>query len=142
MSKFKVWWTRFSIDFALLILIVLCLIGLTIMTAMLATRAHSAGCLTIDVDPRYVVREIDGDTFPVFTFSYGGEVKIRVKGVNTPEKNQPGWAEARQFTKEWLQQGPFQVLTCGERTLDRIVGIVTRDGHSLAQALKDAGLGR
>lgn len=137
----KPWYTRIDWEIVLaaavmgmLLILLLLLLGVGF--------ARAAGCLTIDVDPRYVVREMDGDTFPIFTFGPGEEIKIRVKGVQTPEREQPGWAEAKAFTKAWLNKGPFQVLTCGKKSLDRIEGIVTRDGESLAQALKDAGLGK
>jgi endonuclease YncB( thermonuclease family) len=91
----------------------------------------------IDVPPGAVVNQPDGDTFHVFAFQPGGVVKIRVEGVNTPERNQPGWAEAKAFTKAWLASGPFRVTTCGKPTIDRIVGKVERDGKTLAQDLID-----
>ncbi len=142
MSKLKAWWTRFSTDFALLILIVLCFIGLTIMAAMLAGKAHAAACLTIDVPPQAVIGQPDGDTVHLFTFAPGGLVKVRVKDVNTPERDQTGFAEAKTFTRNWLAKGVFRVITCGKPTFDRIEAIVERDGETLAQALIAAGHGR
>jgi endonuclease YncB( thermonuclease family) len=138
----KPWWNSFSIDLAIFVLIVLCLIGLSIMAMLIPFKANAGGCLTIDVPPGAVVNQPDGDTFHVFAFQPGGVVKIRVEGVNTPEKNQPKWAEAKAFTKDWLAKGPFVVTTCGKPTLDRITGVVSRHGHTLTEALRAAGLGK
>lgn len=143
----KPWQNWVSIDLFLLILIVLCLIGLSIMAALIPFKAHAAACLTIDVPPQAVLGNYDGDTFQVFSFQPGGIIRIRVEGVDTPElskKNglpdEPGAQEASAFTKAWLAKGPFMVRTCGKPTLDRIVGAVSRDGKTLAGDLIAAGL--
>lgn len=136
------WQNWVSIDLLIFILICLCLVGLSIMAILIPIKANAGGCLTIDVPPGAVVNQPDGDTFHVFAFQPGGVVKIRVEGVNTPEKKEPGWAEAKAFTKEWLARGPFKVTTCGRPTIDRIVAAVERNGKTLAQDLIDAGLGR
>lgn len=136
------WQNWINVEFTLLILICLFLIALSIMAAFLAAKAHAGGCLVIDVPPGAVVNQPDGDTFHLFSFQPGGLIKIRVEGVNTPERNKPGWAEAKAFTKTWLAKGLFHVNTCGKPTLDRIVGSVERNGRTLAQDLIDAGLGR
>lgn len=94
------------------------------------------------VPPQAVVNQPDGDTFHIFTFDVPNVVKIRVKDAETPERNQEGFEEAKAFTKEWLQRGPFRVVTCGEPTLDRVVGIVIRDGKTLADELKEVGYWR
>ena len=131
-----------SIDLLLFVLIALCMIGLSIMAALIPFKAHAGGCLFIDVPPGAVVNQPDGDTFHVFSFQPGGVIKIRVEGVNTPERNKPGWAEAKAFTKAWLAKGPFRVTTCGKPTLDRMVGKVERDGQTLAHDLIQAGHGK
>jgi|CXWL01.1.fsa_nt_gi endonuclease YncB( thermonuclease family) len=136
------WQNWVSIDLLIFLLIVIGLVCLLIMAALIPIKANAGGCLTIDVPPGAVVNQPDGDTFHVFAFQPGGVVKIRVEGVNTPEKKEPGWAEAKAFTKEWLARGPFKVTTCGRPTIDRIVAAVERNGKTLAQDLIDAGLGR
>lgn len=141
-TRFKQCWHWFSIDIAIFALIVLCLIGLSIMAAIIPFKAHAAACLSIDVPPQVVVGQPDGDTFHVFSFQPGGVIKIRVQGVNTPELNAHGWAEAKAFTKEWLAKGVFRVNTCGRPTLDRIVATVERNGRTLAQDLIAAGYGQ
>jgi endonuclease YncB( thermonuclease family) len=63
---------------------------------------------------------MDGDTFSVFNLLPSGHVKIRVKGVNTPEKNKAGFDEARRFTAGWLAKGTFKLMTCGKHTADAL----------------------
>jgi endonuclease YncB( thermonuclease family) len=134
---FKNW---VDIEIALLAIIACAIAALLIVAAIIPIKSHASACLTIDVPPGAVVNQPDGDTFHVFAFQPGGVVKIRVEGVDTPERNQPGWAEAKAFTKTWLAKGPFRVTTCGKPTIDRIVGRVKRNGETLAHALIAAGL--
>lgn len=117
--------------------IVILLLVMAVMFA--ASFSHAAACLTIDVEPRYLTHQMDGDTISVFTLPQG-KVKFRVQGIDTPERDEPGWAEARAFTWEWLQRGPFQVSTCWKPTLDRFEAVLSRDGATLAQAVKEAGI--
>ena len=140
MKPSRPWQNWLSIDLALLVIVVLGMIGLFIMAAFLPLRSHASACLSIDVPPGAVINQPDGDTFHVFAFQPGGVVKIRVEGVDTPERHEPKWAEAKAFTRAWLAKGPFKVSTCGKPTIDRIVGTVERDGETLAQALKGAQL--
>lgn len=57
-----------------------------------------------------VVRVIDGDTIVI----EGGE-RVRLLCVDTPERGQPGWAEARDFLRELVE--------------GRAVRLVREDGH-------------
>lgn len=141
-NRFKQCWHWFSIDIAIFFLIVLCLIGLSIMAALIATKAHSEACLSITVPPQAVLQVKDGDTFDVFTFAPGGKVAIRVKGVNTPERGQPQFQAAKLFTEQWLAMGSFTVNTCGKHTFERIEATVSRNGVTLAQELIAAGMSR
>jgi len=107
-------------------------------------QAHATSCLSIDVPAEAVVSQYDGDTFDVFTFGSPSSVRIRVQGVDTPERKgqQPGWEAAREFTRQWLAKGPFHINTCGKRTFERIEGDVTRGSDRLADALIAAGHGK
>lgn len=104
--------------------------------------ARAGGCLSMEVPSQAVLHNYDGDTFTVFSMQPGGSVKIRVEGVDTPEitKKEPGSIEAKEFTRQWLSKGAFQLETCGKATLDRIVAKVSRNGRTLAQDLIAAGL--
>lgn len=138
----KNWWERGPMTFEGL-LIILVIMMLILLAGLLTVNAvHAAGCLTIDVPSQAVINQPDGDTFHLFAFQPGGAVKIRVEGVNTPERNQPGWSEAKEFTRQWLADGTFQLSTCGKATLDRIVAKVSRNGRTLAQDLIEAGLSK
>ncbi len=147
----KSWWRRNIIDHAESFLIALVTIAMIVLflVLMAANKAHTGGCLVVDVPPQAVTWVQDGDTFTLFTFGPGGAVKIRVSNVNTPElskkkgqPDEPGAREAREFTRQWLAKGSFLVDTCGEHTFERIQAIVKRDGETLAEALVAAGFSR
>lgn len=62
------------------------------------------------MEPAYVYRAtctrvIDGDTFVAdvdLGFRVHIEVRIRIRGVDTPERGEDGWAEARDFLERFL----------------------------------------
>jgi len=130
-------------EYLLTILTIMMLVLLTV-TVFIVGVARSASCLSIEVPPEAVVSQYDGDTFDVFTFGSPSSVRIRVQGVDTPERKgqQPGWEAAREFTRQWLAKGPFHINTCGKRTFERIEGDVTRGSDRLADALIAAGHGK
>jgi len=59
-----------------------------------------------------VSRVIDGDTFQLSR----PLIKIRLCGVDTPERGQPGYREATQFTKRLVAGKAVQCRTVGEGT--------------------------
>lgn len=130
----KIDWDLWIAVGAVIFLVILAL------TVFVVGIASAAACLSIDVPPQAVIHQPDGDTFHLFSLIPGGVVKIRVQGVDTPERHEPHWTEAKEFTRQWLAKGPFKLLTCGQKTLDRIVGIVERDGRTLAEELTEARL--
>lgn len=144
MNNLKAWWTRkqVDVDVTLLLMLVGAVSLLLLIILVLPLLARADACLSIDVPPHAVIGQPDGDTFYVFAFYPGGRVKIRVEGINTPEKKEPKWAEAKKFTADWLARGVFHVSTCGKPTLDRIVAIVERNGKTLSHDLREAGLGK
>lgn len=139
-----------KIDWELLLavatVILMVVLAVTIFVVGIASASEEgAACPSIKavlVPPQAVVHQPDGDTFHIFTFDVPNVVKIRVKDAETPERGQEGYEEATAFTREWLQRGPFRVVTCGQPTFDRVVGIVMRDGETLADELKAAGYWR
>lgn len=124
----------------LLAVLTVMLLALLAVLVFAGGSANAGACLSIDVPPQAVIHQPDGDTFHLFSMQAGGVVKIRVQGADTPERTEPKWAEAREFTRLWLSRGPFQLSTCGKPTLDRIVATVSRNGRTLAQDLIDLGL--
>lgn len=131
-----------TIDLAMLLVVAAAMLALLLLPLIVPISSFGASCLTIDVPPQAVVGVADGDTFAVFNLLPPGSVSIRVKDVNTPERGQPGFTEARQFTANWLARGTFKLHTCGKYTFNRIVGTVERNGVTLAEALRQAGHAR
>lgn len=56
--------------------------------------------------PATYIETKDGDTVWVMVdmgFRHYQKIDIRLSVVDTPEKNEPGWAEATAFTKAWME---------------------------------------
>jgi micrococcal nuclease len=92
------------------------------------------------------VRAVDGDTVVLDVdtgFNMTGRVDVRLLGVNTPERGQPGYAQATAFTADWIAANSFALECHGpDKYGGRWLGILrTADGRSLALELIDAGLG-
>lgn len=109
------------------------------------TLAQAAGvlalfCTTLQLDPSWVVRVKDGDTFVIRNAGITNVEDVRVCCINTPEKKVDGFREATAFTTQWLAAGPFALNVCKRDSFGRLLGTVTRDGQDLADALLDAGL--
>lgn len=98
-------------------------------------------CVALSVAPGHVARVLDGDTFALYHVGTPPEERVRILGVNTPERGQPGSAEATAFTKDWLARGAFDLTACKRDSFGRLLGSVTRHGESLAGQLLDRGLG-
>lgn len=98
-------------------------------------------CLTLQIPPTQVRRILDGDTFALWNVGLGNEERVRVLEIDTPERGQPGYEEARAFTAAWLAQGNFTLSACRRDSFGRLLATVTRNGVSLADALYNAGLG-
>jgi endonuclease YncB( thermonuclease family) len=88
-----------------------------------------------------VTRVLDGDTIDVTSMDY--TIRVRLYGVDAPEKTQSGGPEATAFTKSLVLGNPVRMT---ERDLDRygrVIGIVTlADGRVLNQEVLRAGMGR
>lgn len=94
--------------------------------------------LTDDTAPHTgaVARVVDGDTF----YLDGVETRFRLWGVDAPERNAPGAAEAAEALTN-LVAG--RTLACEEMNRDRYARIVARctldDGRDIARILIDIG---
>jgi hypothetical protein len=81
-------------------------------------------------------RIIDGDTF----YLEGNETRLRLWGVDAPEKNEPGAAEATEALTNLLAG---RTLACEEMDRDRYARIIARctldDGRDIARVLIDIG---
>ena len=99
-----------------------------------------------------LVRVVDGDTIEVDVELWPGllqRVKIRLIGVNTPEKRTRLQCEkiagiaATEFTQEFVEKGAITVDNVHNgKFAGRVLGNVFVDGHSLSSALLVSGHAR
>lgn len=98
------------------------------------------GC--VHGQPARVVRVIDGDTIVVAL--QGRDEHVRLYGVDTPERGQPGYYEAAGFTRGWCAAAGGVVELEGEGggrgKWGRLLGWIWSDGQLLNRDLLDAGL--
>ena len=100
-------------------------------------------------------RTIDGDTLVVridlglgVHLGRGNEgAHLRLLGVDTPERNEPGWSEARDFTMLWLAEAndrawPLRIITEQADSFGRYLAWVWRvsDRRCLNSDLLAAGV--
>lgn len=85
-----------------------------------------------------VISVIDGDTIEVL--KDGSAVRIRLNGIDCPEKTQAFGSRAKQFTSGMIYG---QLVTVKEKELDRygrtIADVYLQDGTWLNKALIDSG---
>lgn len=101
------------------------------------TPAPAPVAATPDCRPR-VVHVVDGDTWDVAVGPL--VVRVRLAEVDTPERGQPGFQEATDFTAAWLEAaaGQEHYNYQGRDTWNRPLVVVTHAGHSLANDLLTA----
>src|SRR5262245_66108743 len=86
-----------------------------------------------------VVGISDGDTISVLR--EGKAVKVRLHGVDTPEKVQAFGTQARKFTSDMVFQQTVTVIVQHTDRYGRLVGdVLLPDGRSLNQELVKAGV--
>ncbi len=105
-------------------------------------------CATLALDPSWVLRVKDGDTFVIRNAGITNSEDVRVCHlvdgqkalcVNTPETGTEGAAEAKTFTEAWLHAGDFVLTACKRDSFGRLLGMVTRGEENLGTALLDQG---
>jgi endonuclease YncB( thermonuclease family) len=79
------------------------------------------------------VRLIDGDTF-----AYGAE-RIRIRGIDTPEKSETGGFDASQRLDLLLREGPIVVVPEAVDKYGRVVADVYVNGRNVAEVLRGEG---
>lgn len=60
-----------------------------------------------------VLRVVDGDTLDMSVdlgFRVYQQMRLRLLGVDTPERGQPGYAEAMRFVEDWVWKAGVYVL--------------------------------
>lgn len=94
------------------------------------------------------VSVVDGDTLKAdLDLGFGvilAAKKIRLEHINCPEKDTEPGVSAKQFTSRWITKNNDCIVVVKNHREDkygRILGTVTSEGQSLADALKIAGHG-
>ena len=82
------------------------------------------------------VRAVDGDTIRV-----GGE-RIRLRGIDTPEMNEPAGPAAKQRLDELLRSGSIRIVPQGRDVYHRLVADVFVNGQNVADILRSEGLSK
>jgi len=92
---------------------------------------------------RYIIKKkgstyivIDGDTF----WSKRYKNKIRICGIDCPEKGEPGYKEAKDFLYSLLSNGSVRIKKKGIDKYGRIVAEVFVNGENVARKIKEKGL--
>jgi micrococcal nuclease len=85
-----------------------------------------------------VVRVFDGDTFLL-----EGDLCVRLKGIDTPEKDQPGYGEARRALESWISGARVRLTYDARDRVDRygrlLAFVSTPDCASVNEALLRSG---
>lgn len=104
--------------------------GRRLMLARLSSLTQDHQSQTLD---SWKIRLIDGDTF-----AYGTE-RIRIRGIDTPEKSESGGFEATQRLDLLLHEGPVTIVPEALDKYGRTVADVYVDGRNVAEVLKAEG---
>lgn len=104
--------------------------GRRLMLARLSPLTQDHQSQTLD---SWKIRLIDGDTF-----AYGTE-RIRIRGIDTPEKSESGGFEATQRLDLLLHEGPVTIVPEALDKYGRTVADVYVDGRNVAEVLKAEG---
>jgi len=87
--------------------------------------------------PAKVVSVSDGDTITVL--HSGADERIRLYGIDTPEKNQEYGPQAKALTSALIAGRNIDVKTVTVDQYGRTVGLVTVDGQSLNELIVQNG---
>lgn len=93
-----------------------------------------------------VIRVVDGDTLDVVIdvgFRMTTAQRIRLAGIDTPERGQPGWAEATELVRAWCRDraGWLRITTTKADSFGRYLGdlYAPESGQHLVDVLLAAG---
>jgi endonuclease YncB( thermonuclease family) len=86
-----------------------------------------------------VVKVIDGDTLDVL---HSGTIttRIRLNGIDAPERKQPFSAKSKQRLSELIGTGPIRVVDCGKDQYGRTIGDVYSGDKLLNLAMVRDGM--
>ena len=90
----------------------------------------------------HVTRVVDGDTL-VVNYRDEGNTKVRLLGINTPERNEPGYEHATQALREMVDRKSVLLHFEAPRRRDnfgRLLARVEVDGVDVCRRMLDLGL--
>lgn len=79
---------------------------------------------------------VDGDTIRM------GRARLRIAGLDTPERGEPGHKAATDALARMLGAGPVAVDEIGRDRFGRLLVTLTVDGHDVAAAMIAGGYGK
>lgn len=113
------------------------LLVMTLLWVSLALIVPS-GALAVELTGR-VVKVPEGDTIVIS--SHRREIKLRLHGVDSPEKGQPYWKEAKRYTSFMALDLEVRVKVVGKDELGRTLGeVFLPDGRLLNREILKEGL--
>lgn len=93
----------------------------------------------------YCTNVVDGDTADLSIdagFRLTTEQRVRLLGINTPERNQEGYEAAKAYLKGRILNKKVIVETYKTDVFGRYLGILFIDGININQELLDLGLAK
>ena len=106
---------------------------------VLAMVAFTAMPVAAETVTGTVVNVYDGDTPTVRTGS-GEELRIRMRGIDAPEKDQPWGQKSREALARQIDRKRVRVELTGETSYDRVIGtIYLQDGTDINHWMVDRG---
>lgn len=79
----------------------------------------------------------DGDSFITTN-----DEKVRIAGIDTPEKGHPGAAQAKRYLKKLIDGKKVRIIPKARDKYGRIVANVYQNGRSLRKKIKKRRFGR
>jgi len=83
-----------------------------------------------------VIRVIDGDTVEL-----DNNLKVRLIGINTPEKNEPLYDDAKVFLENKIGSNQIYLVKMGVDRYNRILGYLFSNNQNLNEEILKEGLG-
>lgn len=80
----------------------------------------------------------DGDTL-LIRMEDGRKEWVRLAGIDAPEKDQPGWLEAKEYLLQRIAKNAVMVDSVGRDQYDRLIGVVTIGSDNLNDEQVRAG---
>lgn len=84
------------------------------------------------------VRWADGDTLTANCAGQGEPIRVRLRGVDTVERGEPGWSAARLELRRMTEAAPLVILP-HHGSHNRVVATVLAHGRDVGRAMDGAG---